>query len=154
MVTKWTHIAGYQRAYLGYLEKIFALEHFVHRLTGNCSVRFLVTCGYFSFSSLTQKTSPSCFKPGDSRLTHIIYQTLSDTYIITSVVVFLCQKMSDWGHIGLFFPPFLLHICVQLHGAADQTFSHCCFFSGGGLLTPIKFNHSGGCVKTTLFNRM
>lgn len=87
--------------------------------------------GYFCFSCWTQKTAPLMFQAWWQQAdSHIIYQTLSDTYIITSVVVFLCQKMSDWGHI-VFLPSFLLHICVQLCGTADQTFPH--FLGGGGV---------------------
>lgn len=62
---------------------------------------------------------------------HVIYQTLSGAYIVTSIFAFLCQKLSDWGHIVFFplNPPTCL--CLTLRHCWSNS-SMLFFFLGGG----------------------
>lgn len=85
---------------------------------------------------------------------HVIYQTLSGTYIVTSIFAFLCQKLSDWGHIVFFplNPPTCL--CLTLRHCWSN--SSMLFFFLGGVADVANWNpsHWRMCQNNSLYNRM
>lgn len=73
--------------------------------------------GYFSLHAVF---IPHTSRSARQKNSYFGSQTLSDTHIIMTTFVFLCQTWVIEATHYFFIPP--TRVCVQLHGAVDQTF--------------------------------